>query len=79
MPYIKQIQRKELGYRDPDNAGELNFDITDVINRYIAAKELSYQTINDIIGALECAKLELYRRVASPYEDAKMKENGDVY
>jgi hypothetical protein len=23
--------------------------------------------------------LELYRRVAAPYEDQKMKESGDVY
>jgi len=35
--------------------------------------------INAIIGALECAKLELYRRVAAPYEDDKIAENGDVY
>jgi len=33
----------------------------------------------DAIGALECAKLELYRRVAAPYEDTKIAENGDVY
>ena len=31
------------------------------------------------MGALECAKLELYRRVAAPYEDVKIMENGDVY
>ena len=29
--------------------------------------------------ALECAKLELYRRLAAPYEDEKRKETGDVY
>ena len=28
---------------------------------------------------LECAKLELYRRVAAPYEDEKIDQNGDVY
>ena len=32
-----------------------------------------------LIGVLECAKLELYRRVAAPYEDDKIDENGDVY
>lgn len=34
--------------------------------------------INDCIGACEGAKLEFYRRVASPYEDVKIKQNGDV-
>ncbi len=28
---------------------------------------------------LETAKLEFYRRVAGPYEDAKISENGEVY
>ena len=32
-----------------------------------------------VIGALECAKLELYRRIAAPYEDTKIQENGEVY
>jgi hypothetical protein len=41
--------------------------------------DLRYAHINEAIGALECAKLELYRRVAAPYEDEKMKESGDVY
>jgi hypothetical protein len=30
---------------------------------------MRYHHINTAIGALECAKLELYRRVAAPYED----------
>jgi hypothetical protein len=33
----------------------------------------------DVVGALECAKLELYRRLAAPYEDQKIKLNGDAY
>jgi len=32
-----------------------------------------------VTGVLECAKLELYRRIAAPYEDTKIEENGDVY
>jgi len=31
------------------------------------------------LGAIECAKLEFIRRVVSPYEDAKIVANGDVY
>ena len=30
-------------------------------------------------GALRCAQMEFYRRVAAPYEDKKIQENGDVY
>jgi hypothetical protein len=32
-----------------------------------------------MIGALECCKLELYRMLIAPYEDAKINENGGVY
>lgn len=34
---------------------------------------------DDVAGALECCKLEFYRRVAVPYEEAKIKLNGDCY
>jgi len=40
---------------------------------------LSYTQINAVIGVLECAKMELYRRIAAPYEDKKSRESGDVY
>jgi len=40
---------------------------------------MNYRNINELVGVFECAKLELYRRVASPYEDEKIQSNGDVY
>ena len=40
--------------------------------------EAKYADINELIGALECAKLEFYRRKAAPYEDKKAVENGDL-
>lgn len=86
MPYIKQTRREEFdnigasGRNPPtENPGELNYELTLKIKKYVAMKGLSYQTINDIVGALEGAKLEFYRRVAIPYEDKKISENGDVY
>jgi hypothetical protein len=82
MPYIRQDLREQLNddtARMPVTPGELNFVITTIINGYRHTNGLSYQTINDIIGALEGAKMEFYRRVAVPYENAKMAENGDVY
>lgn len=81
MPYIKQEKRDDLSPAcvDSENPGELNFQFTELIRYYVKAHGLSYKIINDVIGALEGAKLEFYRRVAAPYEDKKIKENGDVY
>ena len=80
MPYIKQERRDliDLGLI-PETAGELNFVNTSLIVAYQRKKGLSYRTINDIVGALEGAKLEYYRRIAVPYENGKMLDNGDVY
>jgi hypothetical protein len=80
LPYIKQERREELtDLPAPETPGELNYLLTVVCRNYLDAKLLSYQSINDVVGALEGAKLEFYRRVAAPYEDSKIKENGDVY
>lgn len=86
MPYINQTERSMLdprkleGITFPTKAGELQFVIACYIERFIKhGNGLSYQTINDIVGALEGAKLEFYRRVAAPYENDKCEENGDVY
>ena len=78
MPYIeKKLRDDALIF--PDNPGDLNFAITTIVNTYLRRKGLRYEHLNAAIGALECAKLELYRRVAAPYEDTKIAENGDVY
>lgn len=83
MPYIKQERRDEIALGDllgqPRNPGELNYQLTIAIQCYLNYKGLTYATINDILGALEGAKLEFYRRIAVPYEDTKIKENGDVW
>lgn len=79
MPYITNQQKKELFTRKANNPGELNFQITQLILNYMEDVEVNYQLINNIVGALECAKQEFYRRVAVPYEEKKIKENGDVY
>jgi len=82
MPYIHQDDRLLLELKGPSSAttaGELNFLITALCIEYLNNNGMNYQRINDIVGALEGAKLEFYRRVAAPYEDIKIKENGDVY
>jgi len=82
MPYIKKHRRALLDDSESgpgaETAGELNYLITILLHRYLELHELSYQTLNDILGALDGAKMEFYRRVVAPYEDIKIKENGDV-
>lgn len=77
MPYIKRDDRPVARFA-PANAGELNYALTMTIKEYWR-RTGNYQGINDIVGALEGAKLEFYRRIASVYENGKIKENGEVY
>lgn len=79
MPYINEEARKRLLFGDVETAGELNYEFTQLALAYVDHKGLNYQTINDIVGALEGAKAEFQRRVVAPYEDGKIHENGDVY
>ena len=79
MPYIRQVDRDFLRGSPPALAGELNYIITSICKEYLDVKGVSYNSINEVVGVLECAKLEFYRRIASPYEDTKIEENGDVY
>ncbi len=80
MPYIPKERRKSLDASlAPIKAGELNYLFTKLITNYLYLNGESYQSYNDIIGALEGAKLECYARKVRPYEDKKIKENGDVY
>ena len=84
MPYIRPEQRPSLdeALNDvrPRDEGELNYCITRLCHRYLQSRPggVRYAHLNAVVGALECSKLELYRRVVGPYEDQKIAENGDV-
>ena len=84
MPYIQSEAREKIDptqpYRGryPQTVGELNY-IFSMISKHYFECNPCYQSINDIVGALEGAKLEFYRRVAVPYETEKIQANGDVY
>lgn len=81
MPYIDAKDRNALephSQRDAMTAGELNYQLTALVDGYLA-HNLDYQAINDAVGALEGAKLEMYRRIAAGYEDHKKALNGEVY
>ena len=80
MPYLNSAVRASLEEgRKATTGGELNYQFSKLLNDFVVAKGLSYSTINEAMGALESCKLEFYRRVASPYEDKKCIENGEVY
>ena len=84
MPYLSAARRvvavKHMheGNLDMLVGGDLNYIITTACLGFVGAAP-SYARFNEAIGALECAKLELYRRMVAPYEDRKANENGDVY
>ena len=80
MPYIKPHLRVSMDSGQlPTCPGELNYCITQLIDGYLQRNPRSYMRINEVIGVLECAKLEAYRRIAVPYEDIQHAANGDVY
>ena len=83
MPYIKpkirECFKEGLSLLCPATAGDLNYIFTKLAIHYCIDKGgFNYQRFNDIMGALEGCKLELYRRQIAPHEDKKIKENGDV-
>ena len=81
MPYIQEHSKDSIDIPDVSfkTVGELNYLISSIIGDWIKAKGgLGYDSINSAIGVLECAKLELYRRIAAPYEDLKIDLNGDI-
>ena len=89
MPYITQDERIKL---EPilnefdglaisahvPSEGEMNYLITSLMHRWLSLVGIRYHNLNSAVGIMECAKAELYRRVAAPYEDQKAKDNGCV-
>ena len=72
--------------RAPSTVGQLNYLLTSLCLAYIRERNnteefgpvLTYGAINDVIGALECCKQEIYRRVGVPLENRAMGRNGDL-
>lgn len=83
MPYIKPGDRLRYYYilenGNPvfHSPGDLNYLLTMICLKYLGTKP-NYQRYSEVVSALECAKLEFYARRVRPYEDEKIKENGDV-
>jgi hypothetical protein len=84
MPYILKEQRTKFdGFAEnignaAENPGDLNYAITVIIQTYMKKKGVRYENFNAVVGMLECAKLEFYRKLVAEYEDLKAEQNGDV-
>ena len=84
MPYIRPDDRPEIQEAAEKlgelcgSPGKLNYGITVVMHEVLCEMGNGYAEAASIVAALECAKLEFYRRVMAPYEDMKAAENGDI-
>ena len=82
MPYIKQDRRDVLDQivdaMDIANVkadGDLNYILYAFCKRYIP---LNYNSIKNFNGELSQCATEIERRLLGPYEDDKIRINGDV-
>jgi hypothetical protein len=58
--------------------GDLNYLITRLAGMYLRQHGRSYNTMSDVVKAMECAKLEFYAVAMRPYEAEKAALNGKV-
>jgi len=87
MPYILSEERERLDDSIRNLAGHLvgqgyegrlNYTISQLLIHMVEAHGKRYQTLNALVGVLESAKQEFYRKAVAPYEDEKIAENGDL-
>lgn len=85
MPYIDAQARERIsidicfGHPEDFTVGNLTYVLTYIVNGYVKKRGKSFQSLAEVVAALEQTKDEFQRRVVHPYEDEKMKKNGDVY
>jgi len=63
------------------SAGELNYVVSEVCARYVlrsAHVNLQRMFAKDVLETLEEISKDFYQETAEPYEDVKIKENGDT-
>lgn len=82
MPYIKKEQRvfmdrivNEMKENNVGANGDLNYILYAYCKRYVKP---SYNNYKNFCGELRQCATEIERRLLGPYEDTKIKENGDV-
>ena len=90
MPYVTPDRRELLVQFDAKNhrfvvntlditsPEDLAFVFYRLCQLYVIRNGRKFETLNGIVGVLETTKGEFSRRILAPYEDRKMRENGDV-
>ena len=84
MPYIDKDLRPAIDsqleslIKELHCAGDFNYTIFKLIGLRLNSVGMKYQNLNEMIGMLECCKLEIYRRIIASYEDQAIAKNGDV-
>ncbi len=88
MPYIGKKDRQpyqavltELASLIPQDRmarpGHINYVVSLLLEK-VYGKDLRYADHNEVVGVLTCIADEFYRRKTAPYEDIKIKEEGDL-
>jgi len=83
MPYIEQSKRgllegivKLMADRNVKADGDLNYVLFAYCKRFVPR---SYNNLKNFCGELRQCATEIERRILGPYEDEKIKENGDIF
>jgi hypothetical protein len=76
----KQVSTETNPVLSPEQILEISCDLNYCISRICAGLigSPSYKKIAVVTGVLENVNQELYRRLASTYEDEKIESNGDI-
>ena len=83
MPYIKLDLRENFDIDIDTIAGQIqnSGDLTYVIYKLLLKtlpKKYNYANLAHNMGVISCVKEEFYRKIVAPYEELKIKENGDI-
>lgn len=84
MPYIdKKSKSRLLPQLESifcDSEGELCYAVSVLMMEFCKHREpLNFSTLNSAIGAVRYAANHFEDRILKPYEQQKMRENGDIY
>ena len=80
MPYIDEDRKRELELTGHTvTSGDLTYALTVVALAHLEGKpDVRYADLAEVLGCFDSASKEFYRRIVAPYENQKIKDNGDV-
>ncbi len=86
MPYIDKHRKAELKpLLDQillSSPGDITYAVSILMINYLKRNSphmLTFTSLNSCIGAIERALDEFKRRILDPYEQEKIRDNGDIY